>query len=407
MPEITVKLGDSERKYVFDKDVVNIGRSKENEIILDSLRVSRNHARIRRQDEHYVILDLESSNGTFVNGTRVSRSDLADGDVISIHKHTLRFATQSLSPEQAEHEAFNAERTILSTAEPVGVLVVLNGKQQNQEFVIERQETTIGRLKGSTIWLTDWLVSKRHAVLRRQGNRFILSDAGSSRGVKVNSVTIKEPRVLAHGDTIQIGPVPMRFMMRDLQAASAVALPPAIEVPDAGLEAAEMAQAAEELEKEMADMMAMSSKLEDVEEEGQSEVVPESTVGGGCATLSEPELPEPELAEGGSVTLLEPEPEAVSTAEGGYATEVAAEPLLDPEMIPGANDFVVAEELDEQAAEDPAETPAAPTHMTSESSGSVSPEIALWEKALQNPSGVIRREAARKLKKLTGRDYDV
>lgn len=69
--------------------LMNIGRSADNEIVVNDAEVSRRHARIlHRQDEdrsHYLLEDLGSTNGTFVNGLRCSTlTPLADGDVIEL-----------------------------------------------------------------------------------------------------------------------------------------------------------------------------------------------------------------------------------------------------------------------------------------------------------------------------------
>jgi hypothetical protein len=67
-----------------DKSVINIGRRLTNNIVIDDPRISRSHAQLRVINGHYVVFDLESSGGTFVNGQRISKSVLNPGDVISL-----------------------------------------------------------------------------------------------------------------------------------------------------------------------------------------------------------------------------------------------------------------------------------------------------------------------------------
>ncbi|MEJ5202090.1 MAG: FhaA domain-containing protein [Anaerolineales bacterium] len=64
--------------------VINIGRRPDNHIIIDDPRVSRNHAQLRASRGRYVIFDLGSTGGTFVNGTRITQHVLKPGDVISL-----------------------------------------------------------------------------------------------------------------------------------------------------------------------------------------------------------------------------------------------------------------------------------------------------------------------------------
>src|SRR5688572_16953798 len=112
MPELVLKLGDNViQTYVFDKDVMSIGRSRDNDVVVENLSVSRNHARIRRQTGKYVLTDLNSANGTYVNGVRVSKTEIVDNDVISIGKHKLQFANMVVAEEQLIADNFGADRT--------------------------------------------------------------------------------------------------------------------------------------------------------------------------------------------------------------------------------------------------------------------------------------------------------
>jgi hypothetical protein len=63
--------------------VTNIGRRRDNHIVLDDLRVSRNHAQIRSLRGSFILFDLNSTGGTFVNGKRITQHTLLAGDVIS------------------------------------------------------------------------------------------------------------------------------------------------------------------------------------------------------------------------------------------------------------------------------------------------------------------------------------
>lgn len=69
-----------------------IGRASDNDIVLADLRVSRYHAELGHGDAGYELRDLESHNGTFVNGQRMTQARLSDGDIVSIGSHVLRFA---------------------------------------------------------------------------------------------------------------------------------------------------------------------------------------------------------------------------------------------------------------------------------------------------------------------------
>lgn len=83
------------RRYVLDKDVVTIGRGRDNDIVLPSDCVSRRHARIERRGEAMYIVDLASTNGTFINDERkpVRERRLARGDQLRIGDTILKHLT--------------------------------------------------------------------------------------------------------------------------------------------------------------------------------------------------------------------------------------------------------------------------------------------------------------------------
>jgi bifunctional DNase/RNase len=79
--------------FVLDDEVVGCGRDGTNPIVLDGATVSRKHAEFRRRGSQYVVSDLGSLNGTYVNGERVELAVLAVGDQIRIGRYVLSFAT--------------------------------------------------------------------------------------------------------------------------------------------------------------------------------------------------------------------------------------------------------------------------------------------------------------------------
>lgn len=70
--------------HPLNQPVVNIGRKLENDLVIEDPRISREHAQIRAVKGQYVIFDLNSTGGTFVNSVRVTRQPLFPGDVISL-----------------------------------------------------------------------------------------------------------------------------------------------------------------------------------------------------------------------------------------------------------------------------------------------------------------------------------
>jgi pSer/pThr/pTyr-binding forkhead associated (FHA) protein len=75
---------ESGRTVPLVKLVISIGRQLENQLVLDDPRVSRDHAQLRAVKGEYVLSDLNSSSGTFVNGKRITQCVLYPNDVVSI-----------------------------------------------------------------------------------------------------------------------------------------------------------------------------------------------------------------------------------------------------------------------------------------------------------------------------------
>jgi pSer/pThr/pTyr-binding forkhead associated (FHA) protein len=77
--------------FPLNKELTNIGRKLDNHIVIQDPRVSRNHAQIRIVDDQYILLDLNSTGGTTVNGSKISKSVLYSGDSISLAGVNLKF----------------------------------------------------------------------------------------------------------------------------------------------------------------------------------------------------------------------------------------------------------------------------------------------------------------------------
>lgn len=89
---LIVKRGpNAGSKFFLDSDVTNIGRHPESDIFLDDITVSRRHAEIRRDNGDFVLADVGSLNGTYVDRERVEAADLRSGDEIQIGKFKLVF----------------------------------------------------------------------------------------------------------------------------------------------------------------------------------------------------------------------------------------------------------------------------------------------------------------------------
>lgn len=84
--------------YPLVKAIISIGRSLENDLVIDDLRISRNHAQLRAISGQYVLFDLKSTRGTFINGRRITQAVLYPHDTISLGDVNLTFNQQDPPP---------------------------------------------------------------------------------------------------------------------------------------------------------------------------------------------------------------------------------------------------------------------------------------------------------------------
>lgn len=101
-PHNSFLIINGSKVITLDQTVINIGRRLDNHIVIDDPRISRNHAQIRAIKDHFVIFDLNSTGGTFVNGDQVNQSILYPGDVLSLAGVSLIFGQDQTPPELKE-----------------------------------------------------------------------------------------------------------------------------------------------------------------------------------------------------------------------------------------------------------------------------------------------------------------
>jgi len=103
MPENAFLIIDGVKLFPLKVPVINIGRRLDNQLVIDDPRISRNHAQLRAIKGRFVVFDLNSTGGTFVNGQRTSQTVLYPGDVISLAGVPLVFG-QDNPPQNADTE---------------------------------------------------------------------------------------------------------------------------------------------------------------------------------------------------------------------------------------------------------------------------------------------------------------
>src|SRR6187401_1960949 len=93
---IISEKGGAERREVFDRTEINVGRVQGNDLMLPKGNVSKRHARLLFRDGRFIVTDLKSTNGTYVNGRKIAQATIVrEGDKIYIGDFVLRIETQA------------------------------------------------------------------------------------------------------------------------------------------------------------------------------------------------------------------------------------------------------------------------------------------------------------------------
>jgi len=125
---------------------------------------------------------------------------------------TVNLGLRSVDSEDALEQLTESERNLISQLNPDSAMLIIHrGPNRGERFLINSPETTIGRSSDNDVVLDDVTVSRKHANIRRAGERFELIDLGSLNGTYVNNNSIARA-TLNSGDEIQFGKFHMLFV---------------------------------------------------------------------------------------------------------------------------------------------------------------------------------------------------
>jgi hypothetical protein len=99
VPENAFLIVEGVKEFALREAVINIGRRLDNHLVIEDPRVSRHHAQLRAINGRFVLFDLDSSGGSFVNGQRLSQGILYPGDVISLAGVSLIYGQDTPLPQ--------------------------------------------------------------------------------------------------------------------------------------------------------------------------------------------------------------------------------------------------------------------------------------------------------------------
>lgn len=216
-PRALLKREDGTVLIQWSGRAVVIGRSKQAgcDVVIDSdRRVSRRHARVEWDavGGHYLVYDLQSTNGVYVNGKRVDNRILASGDRIRLGETVLLFEMHP-TPSEVPHSRREIEQ---EPSRSRAWLLLYPDTPLQRAFPLPNT-VLIGRALTADVVVEEKGVAMRHAVLRWQDNRWHIEDLGSEAGTILNGQPLppRQTVPLRSGDTLRIGEATLRFEVEE------------------------------------------------------------------------------------------------------------------------------------------------------------------------------------------------
>lgn len=220
MPKMIVSIDEVVIKEVqITKDRTTLGRRPYNDIVIDNLAVSGEHAVILMAGTDIFLEDLNSTNGTYVNGKAVKKQQLRHGDGIEIGKYKIKFmadgaadnfdktmvvkARPQMPPAQPMNSGFS---TVSGDSQGLGAfhaaIKVLSGAASGREVPLTKVVTTIGK-PGVAV-----------AAITRRQQGFVVHHVEGAGNPTLNGAPIgADPVPLKNGDLVELAGTQMQFVL--------------------------------------------------------------------------------------------------------------------------------------------------------------------------------------------------
>jgi pSer/pThr/pTyr-binding forkhead associated (FHA) protein len=234
MPKMTLKFKDNNlgEFSIEPGKSLTIGRKDSNDITIENLAVSGHHAKVDAVGDGYLLTDLQSKNGSFVNKELVTTHWLKHGDTVIIGKHALVFMYGD-DEDKPEEESGSMDQTMVmdtdkyrdmlaksmpgtdkaaAKKETIGVLSFLAGGEG--ELELNKKLTKIGKNSACDIVVGGLMMGQIALTISKRPNGYSLAYVEGMTKPKVNGTAIKESVMLKEFDNIEIGAAKMQFIYK-------------------------------------------------------------------------------------------------------------------------------------------------------------------------------------------------
>jgi hypothetical protein len=195
------------------KDKTTLGRRPYNDIVIDNLAVSGEHAVLQMVGQDVFIEDLNSTNGTYINGKAVKKQLLQNNDTVEIGKYKIKYhsvessdyeKTMVIKPTAAaagKSSSGNSGFGAFSSAPSTAAIKVLNGAAVGREVALTKVVTTVGK-PGVQV----------ASITKRPGGYVFAHVEGGGRPMVNGAAVGNDPVHLKNGDVIELAGTQMQFV---------------------------------------------------------------------------------------------------------------------------------------------------------------------------------------------------
>jgi pSer/pThr/pTyr-binding forkhead associated (FHA) protein len=235
MPALTLKFKEKViKEYRLEKgDTLTIGRKENNDVVIENLAVSGNHAKIDAVGDGFLLTDLQSKNGTFVDEQLITSHYMKHKDVIMIGKHSFVFTYDEGEKQPDNQKLADMDKTMVMdtdqhramlaktssgmdskalNGQPIAVLSYLSGGEG--EIELTKKLTKLGKASNNDIVVKGLTVGKTSATISIRPKGYYLSYVGGIAKPKINGKPEKDSVKLEEFDTIEIGSIKMQFLYK-------------------------------------------------------------------------------------------------------------------------------------------------------------------------------------------------
>ena len=213
MPKMIVSIDGVVIKEVqLTKDRTSLGRRPYNDVVIDNLAVSGEHAVLQMSGHEVYLEDLNSTNGTYVNGKAVKKQLLQNSDTVEIGKYKIKYVSEA-SPAEFDKTGAGKPAAAAFVAPPPGVAEVaaplagdatirlMSGAAAGREVALVKVVTTIGK-PGIAV-----------AAITRKPQGFVVAHVEGSSVPLLNGAPVgTEPVMLKNGDLLELAGTRMQFV---------------------------------------------------------------------------------------------------------------------------------------------------------------------------------------------------